>query len=146
MRVYLDVCCLKRPFDDQSQLWIHLESEAVLALLAAAPGPVEFVRSAALELENDQNPLVHRAAKVRLWLETLPLPDAPDGPLAERTRELTALGFKSFDALHIASAELLGADVFCTCDDRLLTAARRHAPALKMRVVSPIDLAQEVLS
>lgn len=33
MRVYLDICCLKRPFDDQSQPRIHLEAEAVLALL-----------------------------------------------------------------------------------------------------------------
>ena len=146
MRVYLDVCCLKRPFDDQSQPRIHLESEAVLALLAAAPGPVEFVRSAALELENDQNPLAHRAAKVRLWLEALPLLNAPDVPLADRTRELTARGFKSFDALHVASAELLGADVLCTCDDRLLAAARRHASALKVRVAPPIDFVQEVLS
>jgi len=33
MLVYLDVCCLNRPFDDQSQDRIHLESEAVLLIL-----------------------------------------------------------------------------------------------------------------
>ncbi|MBE2197400.1 MAG: hypothetical protein IAE79_02240 [Anaerolinea sp.] len=27
MRVYLDVCCLNRPFDDQSQERIQLEAE-----------------------------------------------------------------------------------------------------------------------
>jgi len=31
--VYLDVCCLNRPFDDQTQDRIHLESEAVLLIL-----------------------------------------------------------------------------------------------------------------
>lgn len=31
MRVYLDICSFKRPFDDQSQPRIHLEAEAVLA-------------------------------------------------------------------------------------------------------------------
>jgi predicted nucleic acid-binding protein len=144
MRVYLDMCCLKRPFDDQSQPRIRLESEAVLALLGAAPDVVEFLHSAALELENDQNPLAHRAAKVQLWLATLPPLDVPDAPLAGRTGELTALGLKSFDALHVASAELLGADAFCTCDDRLLATARHHASALAVRVVSPIELVQEI--
>ena len=31
--VYLDVCCLNRPFDDQTQDRIRLESEAVLLIL-----------------------------------------------------------------------------------------------------------------
>ena len=30
MKIYLDVCCLNRPFDDQTQDRIHLESEAVV--------------------------------------------------------------------------------------------------------------------
>ncbi len=145
MRVYLDLCCLKRPFDDQSQPRIHLESEAVLALVGAAAGKVEFLRGAALDLENDQNPLVQRAARVRLWLEALPLRDAPVASLADRIDELIALGFKSFDALHVASAEVLGADALATCDDRFLSAARRHASLLKVRVVNPVDLAREVL-
>jgi len=53
----LDVCCLKRPFDDQGQFRIRLEAEAVLALLGADGSGVDFVRSAAHDLENDQNPL-----------------------------------------------------------------------------------------
>ena len=33
-RIYLDVCCLNRPFDDQNQPRIRLESEAILIILA----------------------------------------------------------------------------------------------------------------
>jgi hypothetical protein len=33
MKVYLDVSCLNRPFDDKSQPRIHLEAEAVMAIL-----------------------------------------------------------------------------------------------------------------
>ena len=145
MRVYLDMCCLKRPFDDQSQPRIHLESEAVLALLGAPQEKVEFWRSAALELENNQNPLPQRAAKVRLWLEALPPIAAPDATLANRIKELMALGFKNFDAMHVASAESCAAEVLCTCDDQFLAAGGRHAADLKVRVVNPIDLAREVL-
>lgn len=145
MRTYLDLCCLKRPFDDQSQPRIHLESEAVLALLGASEEKLEVLRSAALELENDQNPLAQRAAKVRLWLEALPATEILDAALADRTKELMAFGFKNFDALHLASAEALSADLLCTCDDRFLAAASRHASRLKVRVLNPIDLVREVL-
>ena len=33
MKVYFDVCCLNRPFDDQNQDRVHLEAEAVLSVL-----------------------------------------------------------------------------------------------------------------
>lgn len=32
--IYFDVCCLNRPFDDQTQERIKLESEAVLSILS----------------------------------------------------------------------------------------------------------------
>jgi PIN domain len=120
MRVYLDMCCLKRPFDDQAQPRIRLESEAVLALLSAPAAKIEFLRGAALDLENDQNPLAQRAAKVACWLHDLPLIDLPDASLQPRTADLMRLGFKNFDAFHVACAEHGGAEVFCSCDDRLL--------------------------
>ena len=31
--IYLDVCCLNRPFDDQTQALILLESEAILQII-----------------------------------------------------------------------------------------------------------------
>jgi hypothetical protein len=33
MKIYLDTCCLNRPFDDQNQPRIRLESEAVTLIL-----------------------------------------------------------------------------------------------------------------
>ena len=35
MKVYLDTSCLKRPFDDQTQAKIRLETEAALMILKA---------------------------------------------------------------------------------------------------------------
>jgi hypothetical protein len=145
MRVYMDLCCLKRPFDDQAQPRNHLESEAVLALLSAPRDRVEFLRGAALDLENEQNPVAPRAAKVGTWLQGLALMELPDAALRPRTADLIGLGFKSFDAFHLACAELGGAEVFCTCDDRLLAVVSRCAKDLRVRVVNPIALAQEIL-
>ena len=36
MTIYLDVCCLNRPFDDQSQNRVRLEAEAILSILEMA--------------------------------------------------------------------------------------------------------------
>jgi hypothetical protein len=66
--IYLDMCCLKRPFDDQSQPRIRLETEAVLGLLAIESDEVSFVRSPALMLENSFNPIRERASRVEQWL------------------------------------------------------------------------------
>lgn len=145
MRVYLDMCCLKRPFDDQGQTRIRMECEAVLALLGGEIENAELVRSAALDLENDQNPLPARAAKVRLWLESMPLLETPESMLVDRVAELMAMGFKNFDALHVASAESMSVNALATCDDRFLATSRRHAGSLKVRILNPIDLIREVV-
>ena len=34
MRLYLDICAIQRPLDDQTQLRVRSEAEAVLGLLA----------------------------------------------------------------------------------------------------------------
>ena len=144
MRVYLDMCCLKRPFDDQSQLRVRLESEAVLALLAAESDTVCFLRAPALHLENSLNPLPVRAARVARWLG-LPPKAAPSTHLQARTQDIMNLGISNFDALHLASAESMAAHVFVTCDDRLLSAARRAGTALRVRVLGILELAAEIL-
>jgi hypothetical protein len=33
LRIYVDVCCLNRPFDNQTQDRIRLEAEAVILIL-----------------------------------------------------------------------------------------------------------------
>jgi predicted nucleic acid-binding protein len=145
MLLYLDMCCIKRPFDDQSQPRIRLESEAVLGLLAAESNSLRFVRSAALWLENEQNPLPTRAARVRRWLENpLPIPEA--AAVLSRASELKQLGLKSFDAIHVASAEAVSADALATCDDRLIAAARKAGPLIHVRILGVVELAAEVLS
>jgi hypothetical protein len=144
MLVYLDMCCLKRPLDDQSQPRVRLEAEAVLSLLAAESAELQFVRSRALWLENTRNPLPSRAARVARWLGDPPRVLDP-AALEARTAGLIAAGFGNFDALHIASAEAAGADCLATCDDRLDAAARRGASEVRVRVANVIDVAREVL-
>ena len=56
MRVYLDMCTFNRPFDDQNQLKIKLETEAKLfKQQGIVNGYYELVWSYILEYENNQN-------------------------------------------------------------------------------------------
>jgi hypothetical protein len=145
MLVYLDMCCLKRPFDDQSQPRIRLETEAVLGLLAMESHTLRFVRSPALLLENDLNPIRERAARVEQWLRSAPPWQTANLQLLQnRIQELMSLGLKNFDALHVASAEEAGAEIFATTDDKLLSVATRGADQLRVRVCSLIACAAEV--
>jgi len=47
------------------------------------------------------------------------------------------------DSLHLASAEAAGADLFCTCDDRLLKKVKT-IEGLKARAVSPLEAIGEI--
>jgi len=59
-RVYQDVCCLNRPFDDQTQARIHLEAEAVLIVLARRQaGQWEWVSSPAVDAEIARTDVIH---------------------------------------------------------------------------------------
>jgi len=57
-KIYLDVCCLNRPFDDQTQARIRLEAEAVLIILAQCEtGHWEWIGSAEQLRVRVENPL-----------------------------------------------------------------------------------------
>jgi hypothetical protein len=145
MLVYLDMCCLKRPFDDQSRPRIRLEAEAVLTVLARESAELRFVRSTALLLENAFNPLPERSARVGHWLRSGATWQPTDvAKLEARVAEWIGLGLRNFDALHVSIAEQAGADRFVTVDDRLLAALRRHGAHCRVPVRSVLELAQEV--
>lgn len=56
MRVYLDNCCYNRPYDDQSYMRIHLETQAKLYIQEMIKEKkIELVNSYMLEYENSKN-------------------------------------------------------------------------------------------
>ena len=57
MRVYLDNCCYNRPYDDQSQLRISLETQAKLQIQSMICNrDIELASSYVLLYENSKNP------------------------------------------------------------------------------------------
>ncbi|MBM4037714.1 MAG: type II toxin-antitoxin system VapC family toxin [Planctomycetes bacterium] len=144
-RVYLDVCCLNRPFDDQSQDRIRLEAEAVLAILKRLrAGEGHWLGSDVVLREVGQTPDPERRERVMLIAGDAHSRLAVGEAEGARARELQLLGFRAFDALHIACAESGRADVLLTTDDGLLRRASRHKGVLRVRVVNPLLWAREV--
>jgi predicted nucleic acid-binding protein len=144
--VYLDLCCLNRPFDDQTQLRIRLESEAVIALIRqAVTGELRWLSSQVIELEAAKNPNPERRRRILLLAshayETIPLLSTD----FERARVLQNLGCQPYDALHIACAERAGAEILLTTDDRLVKFGGRNPASLRLRIENPLELMRKLL-
>lgn len=136
--VYLDICSLKRPFDDSRMERIRREAEAVVEILEAVEsGTLRLVRSPAHDFENERNPREDRRLATLLWLQTADVHVTAGAQTDQRAREFTALGFGPLDALHLAFAEKAGAGWFVTTDDRLLKRAAGHRDTLPFEVVRP---------
>ncbi|MDN5850421.1 MAG: PIN domain-containing protein [Nitrococcus sp.] len=144
MRLYLDNCCLQRPFDDQTQPRIKVETEAVFAVLATVQaGEQMLLGSEALEYEVSRIPDETRRNEV---LEVLAL--ASERLLFTDNVEALALifeqsGVRPMDAIHLALASTAKADFFCTCDDRLFQKAKALS-GLSCKVTTLLGLVPEV--
>lgn len=144
-KIYLDTCCLDRLFDPQIQERIRQETGAVNTVLSHVDaGHWHWIASSVLEFEIVQNPDLEQRANLedilRLAYETVLVGTTE----IARSDYLESLGFKRFDALHIACAESGGTDVLLTTDDKLLSRATRFRSRLHVRVENPYTWLQEV--
>lgn len=70
MIIYLDNCCYNRPFDDQTQERIHLESEVILSILKMGQiGEYKIIGSNILELEIEKMRDEYKKHKVKQLYE-----------------------------------------------------------------------------
>ena len=121
MRLYLDLCCFNRPFDDQSQTRVRVETDAKLELQAhVSTGKVELIWSYVLDYENAQNPFAERRESIARW-RGLAVDRVPESEATlVLARQLAASGVKFYDALHAACAAAGQAALFVSTDDALL--------------------------
>jgi len=138
MRIYLDNCAFNRPFDDQSQLRVRLETEAKLYLQAAIrDGKVELVWSYILQFENEANPFADRKFAIDKWRPMASEEVFESSGLLACAKDLANKGIKSKDALHVAAAIEGSCDLFITTDDKII---KRLADLAEIRVASPTEI------
>jgi predicted nucleic acid-binding protein len=142
-RVYLDTSIYNRPFDDQTQPKIHLETQAVIVILQMVEGKlIELVSSSVLEYENSRNPFPLPRAAMNRYLQMATVRQAVNETIKQRAEQLEQQGIKAVDALHVATAEAANSDYFLTCDKRLIN----RCQGLTLKTLNPVDfiLEQEI--
>lgn len=125
--IYLDVCALSRPFDDQGYLRISMETEAVnLILSKVRKSSYELLVSPVHVKEIEAIPDTFERIELQTVLEKLGEPVSVNMlKTRKRAEELIKLGFRVADAAHVAFAEQSAAH-FISCDDILVKKCLHH--------------------
>lgn len=135
MRVYLDNCSFNRPFDDQTQIKIRLETEAKLYIQKEIlNGRFELVWSYILDFENAENPYEQRRDSILNWKDIAILDCEEDEEVISLAQELVSIGLKVKDSLHIACAVKGKCQYFITTDNKILN---KHLNIIS--IVNPVD-------
>ncbi|MEY3787238.1 MAG: hypothetical protein RLZ75_1445 [Pseudomonadota bacterium] len=140
----MDNCCLNRPFDNQANLRVHLEAEAIKTIITLIEQQDwQLVSSKILKFEISK--IADESRKKELMvMESLANEIIQINPLiATRANEFERFGIQSFDALHLACSEN-NADVLLTVDDKFIKKAQ-CINKLNITVCNPLVWLNEVL-
>jgi len=133
MRIYLDNCCFNRPYDDQSQIRIRIESEAKLFIQAKIlAGEIELAWSYILDFENSANPFPERRWSIAQWKAMAVVDVIESSSILEHAQQFESRGLRGKDALHIACALETGCECFLTTDDHVIRLMGNFDPMLVM--------------
>ena len=137
MRIYLDNCTLNRPFDDQSQIRIRIESEAKLYIQEKIRnGSLHLIWSYIVDFESSQNPFAERRNAIQKWRDVAVDDIEESEEIIRIANGLTNIGIKAKDALHVACAVVGGAEYFLTTDDGIL---KKLVSYNRISVLSPTE-------
>ncbi len=142
MRVYLDMCCYNRPYDDQSQLRISMETQSKLHIQSLIKeGKLELITSYMLRYECGNNPFEMRRNTIFEFIDKNAYAYVGierKEVIETKAAEIMKTGIKFKDACHVASAIYANCDYFVSTDIRLL---KYKTEEIKM--VTPVEFVME---
>jgi predicted nucleic acid-binding protein len=142
IRIYLDVCCLCRPFDDHDQFRIRQEAEAIKEILKRCSDSWTLIGSEMIDEEVSRIVEISRRDLVMQSLKLAREYISIDETIKTRTYELRYYGIHAVDAIHIACAEKADA-IFITADDQVLNVTRMTPDITKTPVIHPVQWLME---
>jgi len=138
-KIYLDNCSFNRPFDNQSQMKIKLETEAKLFIQSGIrENKYSLVWSYMLDYENNENPYEEKKAAIAPWREIADGYCGSSEDILSAGRKIMEKGIKAKDALHIACAIKSGCEYFITTDYKLT-----NKNIADIKIINPIDFVRE---
>jgi predicted nucleic acid-binding protein len=142
MKIYMDVCCLCRPFDDQTVGRIRLEVTAVQEIIRrCASREYTLVNSEAITEEISKIPDIRKRLRVEKIVSIADEQVILDEDIIARMHVLIAMGGDAMDSLHIACAERAGA-ILLTTDDGMITFFKMHQD-IQVRIENPVTWLKE---
>jgi len=137
MLIYLDNCCFNRPFDNQKQIRIRIETEAKLFIQEEIlTGNFRMAWSYMLDYENEANPFPERKETIANWKKQAVADTGETKTLLSIASRLNTIGIKAKDALHVASSVVMQCDYLITTDIYLV---KKLTNFEEVKVVSPVD-------
>lgn len=132
------MCCYNRPYDDQTQLKIAMETQSKLYIQTLIKEKkLKLVASYMLRYECSQNPFEMRRNTIFSFLEENTFGYVGDNCkeiVEKKASKIMKTGVKFKDACHVASAIYARCEYFITTDVRLL---KYRTEEIKM--VTPIE-------
>ena len=137
------MCCFNRPYDDQSQLRVAMETQSKLEIQNNIKnGDFELVTSYMLDYECGQNPDITKRNNISDFMEQYSsqyIGIERKEIIENKADVLMKNGLKFKDACHVASAIYAHCDYFITTDRRLLRHKSDEVP-----MVTPIEFITEM--
>jgi len=139
-KIYLDNCSYNRPFDNQDQMKIHMETEAKLFIQEGVrEGVYSLCWSYMLDYENNKNPYDEKRSMIAPWKDISDDYCPSSSSVLSRGNDIMKLGVKANDALHISCAIEQQCEYFITTDSRLTNKVIDD-----IIIINPIDFVREM--
>jgi predicted nucleic acid-binding protein len=114
-----------------------LETEAKLSIQEKIKsGYLSLGWSYILDFENNANPLLERQVEIQRWKEVADSFVNETDEILNKMNELTAIGLKPLDALHIACAISLECQYFLTVDKDIL---KKTTERSEIKIINPVN-------
>jgi len=142
-RIYFDINIYNRPFDDQSQVRIRLETIAIFSILQKIKNKeLTLLWSFMIDYENSLNPYDDVRLEIEMAASLAGESVTPDESVLTAAKEFESKGIKPRDSMHLACALKGKAEYFLTCDDKLIK--RATTLDINIKIINPLRFIEDM--
>jgi predicted nucleic acid-binding protein len=140
MRIYLDHCTYNRPFDDQRNIKIQLETSAKMYIQNQIKlDKYDLVWSYMSDLENSVNPNIENKKSIQIWESIAKIKCKSSENILLKSMEIMQKDIRTKDSLHLACALLSKCKYFITTDIGIL-----NKNIDDIQIINPIDFVRKM--
>ena len=138
LKIYMDNCCLARPFDDLTQMIIRNEADAKMYIQSLVKfDSVSLYSSYMLYFEISGIPTESNREHITKFVSdysAVYIDEEYENEIVPLATEIMDTGVRRKDSIHLACALIAGCDYLITTDKRMLKYKTE-----KLKVVNPIE-------